>query len=74
MYDDSFDPYFDDDRVVEARREAALDRFDEAAETCEDCGERWDPGYHAATRVDPAYCEHEECPRCGGQPVRDWPF
>lgn len=50
----------------------ALDLVDDdELETCEDCGERWNPGVHPATRVDPAYADHPECPACGGEPVRD---
>lgn len=35
---------------------------------CRDCGTKWDPHLHRATKTDPAYVEQEECPLCGGPP------
>lgn len=52
---------YDYDRIIDARREEFYDRCEE----CERCGEMYDPKYHKATRVDPAYVEVDECPRCG---------
>lgn len=56
-----------DDARLEARQDAAYDDFLDRAATCADCGELWDPGYHRATRTDPAYEEMPECPYCGGE-------
>lgn len=58
-----------DEEREDARREAARDAADERCVTCADCGTRWDPGYHRATRTDPAWAEREECPACGSGEV-----
>lgn len=68
MYGVTYDP-IDIDRVIDARREAAYDEFLKHAATCVLCGKQWDPIYHAATRYEPAYVEHDECPYCGGDPA-----
>jgi hypothetical protein len=59
------------DRRGEARREAAEDAFDGIAVTCGNCGERYDPKRHPATRVDQAWVEIDCCPACGSDEVVD---
>ena len=46
--------------IMEAKRDAWLDR----AARCPN-GHYWDPGYHRATRMDPAYEDEPQCPFCG---------
>lgn len=40
--------------------------------TCPDCGEEWDDAIHTESDTGAKYLtNHEECPKCGGEPQTD---
>lgn len=57
------------DALMEARREEYEDKLDRVGVECADCGTRYDPGYHPATRSEPAWAERDSCPNptCGSE-------
>lgn len=67
---DSYEAY-DDARweaEQDAREDARREEWLENATQCPWCKTYWDQGYHRATRIDPAYVDHPECPDCGMSP------
>ena len=62
----SYYGFRDYDDYLDARDDALRDEADMFAVECADCGTRWDPRWHRATRWDPAYEDQPECPECGG--------
>lgn len=57
-----------EDEYYDALDDARHEAWAENATECPYCGNLWDIGYHAATRIDPAEVDTPECPRCGMSP------
>lgn len=57
--------YMTADEYQDAKNDVAYDEFLERAVECAECGTKYDPKVHRATRSEPAWAEVEECPNCG---------
>ena len=64
------DRFASKDEHLDAVQDVAYDRFLAVAVQCAECDALYDPGYHPATRHEPAWAEHEECPNCGSPAIK----
>ena len=56
------------DDYCDARNEARQQEWEDKATECPACGCLYDPGYHPATRWEPAEYDRPECPQCEMSP------